>query len=389
MSSRTSINISLALLLAAVPAAGCTATNAQVIQPASPSSVNSFHVQGRQILFHAKDRFEYPKAVELLEKAVEQDSQDAQARLALIYAYSKRSKYTEAADQIAILQKQRDALEPEDSAWFDALAARNAGNKKDEIEHWKKANTINPVNRWTWYELSSAYASAEEYDNAAKAAQQALVIEPDSTKWAASWIYYLHSKALFRNGEYDEAVKAASAGLNIPSTYRSTYFREAIAKIAADRTTPAAPLVAEYLRVSNAERQNGAHYTHVNISLFYFELGMMKQAIHHAEMALELDKSAYAYWALGYAMIENGKPAEALAIIDKAVANYPDDAMLWSAKAWAQYRMGQVSKALQSNSMAESKTVRDINILNRNRGVIKAALANPKAKPASRLKWLD
>lgn len=382
------ISVSTAIL--ALTTVSCTSINETSNDRLTSTTSNlTGEKSGRYLLFNAKDRFEYPKATMLLEKAVNDDSDNASLRLTLLYAYSKRSNYDQAAKQITILERQRDALKAEDAAWLDALAARTANDKPSEIRHWTNASTINPENRWTWYELASAHASAENYADAAIAAEKALAVEPDAAKWESSWIYYLHSKALFRSGQYKKSITAASAGIGNPTTLRSTYFREVIAKVAADRSIEIQPMVDEYLRISIAEKRNSLHYTQVNISLFYFELGMMEPAISHARQALALDKSAYAYWALGYALIEDGKAKEALPILESAIITDPDDAMLRGAKAWAQYRLGNASEALKTNAIAETKTKREINILSRNRAAIENAIAVPNAGPAAKIAWLD
>ncbi|GAB5488009.1 MAG: hypothetical protein Pars2KO_15790 [Parasphingorhabdus sp.] len=389
--SKSMNKLGLSSAIVAMFLVGCTTPSEGTIATESEREPvqSSSYERGKLLLFNAKNRFEYPKATKLLETAVLEDNGNPSARLALLYAYSKLSKYDEAADQIAKLNPQRVVLNVEELAWLNALAARTANDKPQEIIHWMNASRINPKNRWVWYELASAYASAENYSEAAKAAEQALAVEPDHSNWEASWIHYLHAKSLFRSNQYEKAITAAAAGKGNLTTLRSTYFREVIAKVAADPAIDARPMVDEYVRISNAEKRNSPHYTQVNISLFYFELGRLDKAIAHAEQALELDKSTYAYWALGYALIENGNAKKALPILDAAIKADPDDAMLWGAKAWAQYRLGKVRSALDLTALAESKTKREINILSRNRAAIENALANPESGPAPKLAWLD
>ncbi|MEO9467986.1 MAG: tetratricopeptide repeat protein [Parasphingorhabdus sp.] len=379
------------LVLITVTLTGCKPSLAE--PPASTASsapqILSDYQRGRDLLYDAKDRFEYPKATDLLERAVAQDDDNVSAKLDLLYAYSKRSKYEKAKVQIAALMPRKKMMTGEQLAWFEALSARVANDKPVEIGHWIRASQINPNNRWSWYELASAHASAEQYAQAADAAEKAIAVEPDHSKWESSWIHYLHSKALFRSGQYDKAIPAATAGKGNSTTLRSTYFREVIARIAVDRSIEIQPYVDEYIRISNSENRNSPHYTRVNISLFYFELGMLEQAVSYAKQALELDDSAYANWALGFALVERGEARQALPLIESSLAKYPEDTMLWAAKAMAQYRLDDVRQAKETITIAVSKSTRENNLVTRITSMIDGFLATKSGKQGPKLAWLD
>lgn len=354
-------------------------------QEESPSSLLQ---RGKTLLFNAKTRYEYPKAVELLTQAVAEDPENAEARLALVYAYAKTGKYDEAAVTIMPVRNNRDALGARDLLWLDALDAKISDQSTLEVERWLDTVEAFPNDRWAWYELATANAVIGKHSEAAAAATKALEVEPERSKWEASWIYYLQSKALFRSGQFDEAIAAGAAGRGNETTWRSTYYRMAMAEIAAGNQETAANFVDDYLTISNAEGRNNTSFTHTNIALFYYELGDYKQAITHAQRAVELEPASYQTWSLAYALTENGNPDEALMLIENAATDFPDDKHALVAKAWVLFRLGQLDLALESVLAAKSGLYRQNHYFNEVEKIIIDAKQRSKDVSSYAAPWL-
>lgn len=351
-------------------------------------AVNAAFERGHHILYNAKTRYEYPEAIELLEQAIIEDADDAAAHLALIYAYTKRGEYDKASIQITSVKALRDLLDEKDQLWLDALDARVADRPALECERWRDIVDLYPQDRWAWYELSASYLTIGGYQRAADAAAKALEIETNAEKWEASWIYYLQSKSLFRSGQYEAAADAAAVGRENASTWRSTYYRMALAQIRAGDKDVAENFVAEYREISNTEGRNDAAYTEANIALFYFELADYEKAIEHASTADELSPSAYTAWVLAYALVEDGRGQEGLTVAEAAASSFPDDNHLLTARGWALYRLGQFEAARAMLTEAESAAPRSQHYLRQMLDIVEAAISDPENSSEERIPWL-
>lgn len=344
--------------------------------------------EAQSILYNAETRFEYPKAIELFESIIAEDADNAQARFGLAYTFLKREQYDAAKVQTEALLALREQLSEKDNLWLEALHAKASDNAAEEIAAWEKVVAAYPDDRWAFYELGSVLISNAEYEGAAAAAEQALIIEPDSSKWSASWIYYLHSKALYRSGQYAKGVEAGNAGKDNPTSWRSTYFRMKLAELKGGLSEDVDAAIQEYIEISNAEGRNNASYTDANIALFYFELGDYQNAVNYAQKSFDVDPSAYQTWTLGYSLTENGQAAESLSLLEKGSELYPQDATVWAAKGWTLYRLGRYQEARADLLVARGLSARRSMQIEKNIQFVEDAISNPDAPEAPPIPWL-
>lgn len=342
---------------------------------------------GKRILFNAQTRFEYPKAVELLQQAVAQDSGDVSARVNLVYAFLKRGQYDRAAPQVNAAKALRATLSEREDLWLDALAYKVTDDIPREIAQWRAVVADFPEDRWAWYELASAQASIGAYEAAAISAGKAAALEDDPQKWEASWLYYLHSKALFRSGQYEAAIAAAAPGEATPSTWRSGFFRKALGEVKAGKKDSAA-LVEDYIEISNAEGRNNEAYTLANIALFYYEAGEYENAVKAAREGYALEPEAYQAWTLGYLLAENGQVEEAVSHMAAAAKTHPENPAVLAAHGWALYRAGAFEDARRATLDARRKSARWNYQIERNLKIIQTAVDVPSAPPAPTIPWL-
>ena len=361
--------------------AGC-GDEVELVGPVSESRFE----QGQHLLFEAKTRYEYPNAIELLLKAAEERPDDGAVRVALAYAFTKVGDYPAVVEQGALAARD-PGLSRKDALWLAALQARAEDDVNREIAAWKEVVRQLPDDRWGWYELAVAESTAEHLDAASAAAAQALAIESNPARWEASWIYYLHSKALYRAGRYAEAAAAAAAGADNATTWRSTFYRQALAQVKTGKTT-ADEAMRYYRSISDSEGRNSKSYTEANVALFHFELGDYARAADHARTALELNKGAYQYWSLGFSLIEGGRVEEAKTILETARAEHPDDIFVMAALAWARYRMGDLEGARTLLHDARRQSPRRNLRVEQQLDIVEAAIAEPDLPPAPAIPWL-
>lgn len=374
----------LATLLVGIALFGCqpntppAATGSQ--QPSETAAVSA-----RAALYEAKTRYEYPDAIARLEQAVADGANDATTRFALVYGYLKTGRYDKA---LPLADGIEDAdLSASDKVWLQALQARAADDPRREIAAWQRVVATYPADRWAWYELAVARSTVEDYPAAAHAAAQALSLVADPAKWEASWIYYLQAKALFRAGRYEQAVAAGTAGRENQTTWRSTYYRTALAQIAAGDAAMKDTFVDEYRDISTREGRNNTSYTEANLALAFYELGDFERGITHAREAYELDQSGYQSWALAYNLAESGRVEDAMQIMERAAVAFPEDAHVQAAKGWVLFRLGRHEDALAAVTNAQGLSARRVHYIQRMRTTIAAALADPDGAEPER-PWL-
>ncbi len=363
--------------------AACSQTGAPAVTPAELDPLAA----GQRILYEPVNRYEFPDAIPLLEKAVARDPEQAEAWVALAYAYQKVGRFDDARQTAHDSAEFIEGWTEPQIAWMSAIWTQ-AIDAPNATSAWRHVTELDPNNRWAWYELSAAALVREDFDAAVTAADAALKIAPDPRRWEGSWVYYLRSKALFRAGRPADAAAAAAAGKSNTTTWRATYFRQMLGVVAGVDAGREDEFVNEYRAISAAEGRNSTAYTELNLSLFFFELGDMPKAIEFARRGLALEDSVYGTWALGYALAENGEAAEALNIVDAALADKPANAQLLNAKAWALYRLGRFVEARDALTAARLASRRRSAHIEKLMGIVEATMASPDKAQIARLEWL-
>lgn len=344
--------------------------------------------QGREILYNAETRFEYPKAISIFENIIAIEPANAEAHFELIYAYLKQQRFNDAKPILEALLPIRNNLSVKNNLWLDAFKGSINDDNQAEILAWEKVTENYPEDRWGFYELSIAYSIFQHYEKAAEASEIALRLEPEASKWGATWIYYLYSKSLYRSGQYEKAIQAANAGKENATSWRSTFFRMKLAEIKNGNLTDVQSAIDEYIAISNTEGRNNLTYTHANIALFYFELGDYQNAEKYARMSYEADQSAYQTWTLGFSLIENGKHDEALNLLSIGTEIYPNDFMVQLGKVWALYRLNRLEEARTAILKAKDISPRKHHDIEKSLETVNNAITNPEAPKASLISWL-
>lgn len=343
---------------------------------------------GLSYLYDAKDRFDYAKAVEHLEKAAVESSADPRARFALIYAYVLRSQYEKADALLRSAQASWDALEEKDALWLEALTARIEDDSDKEVAAWAVVTDAYPDDHWAWYQRAVPLMLAERHAEAAASMSRALALEPDPQAWSASWIYYLYSKALFRNGDYEAAAAAAAPGKATPATWRATFFREALARVKAGEADRIEEFVEEYRRVSKEEGRIGERVTETNIAAFYYEIGEYQKAVDQLQRARKAEEKDYIYSQLGYNLTFMRETKDALEVTEEGVAKFPESSAVWAARGWALYTDRQLEAAREALIRARSLSQRNSYRIERDLATVEAAINAESPTIPAYIPWL-
>ncbi len=342
---------------------------------------------GRYILLNTHDRNEYDTAIKYLEKAVALEPENGAARVSLIYAYTKKNRFTEAAQQLNDAEGLKESMSSSDVLWLEALKHLVADNPEEQIKAWTAVLEAEPKNRWAWYGLLAAHYRLEQYSETVAAAEQALFAEPNEQAWSATMISYLHSKAHYRLGNFDEAINAAEPGVRNPATRRATYFRKALAEIAAGKITDLNEVLDTYRKYSlrNGKLNESVYYA--NLGLLFFELGDYDKAVEYAQMSHDLSTGPYQSFTLGYSLIEKGEIDAALEILDPAITEHPNNLYVVAAKGWAMYRLSRYTEAKSMYLKAKSLSRRKNSAVERDLKIIQAAIDDPTIPQVPPVRW--
>ena len=348
------------------------------------------YAEGKDLLHMAVTRLEYPDAVTLLEQAVAEDEDLAPARLWLAVGYAKLAKWTQAREQIAQAERLASGLNDGEQLLLAAVSAQAAGEPAAEIAAWKTLLAHDPGDRWAWYNLAAAHMIVEDFQAAVAATDAALALVEDPARWEASWLYYVRSKALYRMGEFEQAIAAAEPARSTETTWRSTLYRQGIAQFGAGDSDAGNASINEYIDWSRQEGRISESYLDINVGLFYYEIGDFDQAERYARRGFEsAGGSSYAYWALGYTLVEADKLSEGMALLEQGLDQHPDNADLLEAYGWGLYRQGRAEAARDYLLKAKAAYGRYNHRLEEHLAAIMLAIANPDAPPAPVTPWLS
>lgn len=354
-----------------------------------PADLSDFQI-GKDLLFNAATKHDYPKAILSLEEAYEANPNNAEIQIALIYAYSKKSKYDEAQSLVASATALKGQLSEQDQLWLDALTAKVNRDPKLESEMWEKAVSAFPNDRWAWYELSTSYTVIDEYQSAADACVRALEIEPNPSKWEASYLYFVHSKALLRLGDAKGAIKAAEAGRTEPlaSNWNLARFNLYVAKTVAGDITDYDQLETDYLAAMHRDGTHSDFLITIDTGFFFFEIGDYERAIKFMKQVHDPKPLSITYAIMAYSLTELGREEEALNLLEEARTAFPGDPDILTANAWTLYRIGDLEAAIDRSSAALAVAPKTKNHVPRIHAIIQDAIRDPDMPQVKFKPWV-
>jgi tetratricopeptide (TPR) repeat protein/DNA-binding winged helix-turn-helix (wHTH) protein len=264
--------------------------------------------------------FQFPEAVELLEKAIALDPQFAMAyaRLGYIYAVrwglkEKAKPYLEKAFQ------QQDRLTDKDKLYITAWHASAATDPLAAIEIYQKMIAYYPLEVEAYQRLGWLLIAQKRFDEALLTVKQGLVIDPDSKDLynGLGTVYYHQNKyqealaayqryvdlapadpnaldslgtCLQTQGRYDEAIDAFQGALTINAESRVAIIHLGNAYLQQGRYRAALEQYQRFLQIARDDWSRGRSYEY--LAYVYLRWGDLKQAEAAARQATRYYKQA-------------------------------------------------------------------------------------------------
>ena len=193
----------------------------------------------------SSEKGEYDRAIEMLQAAIDSDSNYALAYDNMGMVYEKKGDYNKARlyQQKGLAVKYYDlglsyankenyekAIEKYKKAveivpdYFDAyynmgIAYKNKGNYDKAIECYKRAIEIDPKDGDAYNNMGIAYKNKENYDKEIECYQKAIDIDPNF-----AIAYYNMGLAYGNKGNYDKAIEGFQKTIDLDPNYANAYY---------------------------------------------------------------------------------------------------------------------------------------------------------------------
>jgi adenylate cyclase len=260
----------------------------------------------------------FEKAVELAEKAISLDEQNARAYMVLANVYVLTGQFKKAA----AAQKMALSLDPADSLTnaYSGNALYHAGKFKEAIGFIKKAIRIDPKHpSWYLQPLSAAYFCTGQYEEAIAACNKRVSREPKNADAHA-----ILGIALIAAGKPEEAIpmlgKALSLNPDRPGWYVGNL---SVARACTGQTEEAITTMQE---VFNRNPKDAESCRNLSYVLIYG--GRHEEALSMAKKSISLrskpEGKPFVYETLGFSYLVMGQYEEAIAAFKKAIDLWPD-----------------------------------------------------------------
>jgi tetratricopeptide (TPR) repeat protein len=370
---------------AAATAAGDVASSAKVPITTTSEEARALYSKGRDLTEQLRNQ----EARKLFEQAVAKDSTFALAHynLALTSASPKEffqhithavalaDKATEGERLLILgLQANANADQPKALQYAEELVAKyprderahfNLGNayggqqQNDKaIAEYQKAIQINPSYSIAYNALGYAYRAADNNAEAEKAFKKYVALVPNDPN-----PYDSYAELLMKLGRFDESIEQYRKALSVDPTFSSSNIG-----IAANLMFQGKPdaAVAEAQKLYDAAQDDGVRRNALTTqAIIYTDAGKTAQALQRLEQvegnekkAADTAAMAFNAFAIGDVLLEAGRPAEARARYDKAMALANESSLSADAKEDVQlgghYNKARV--ALAANDLATAKS---------------------------------
>jgi tetratricopeptide (TPR) repeat protein len=215
------------------------------------------------------------------------------------------------------------------------------------MELAKKAISLDEQNATAYMVFANVYAKTGQFKKAAAAQKKALFLDP-----ANSYINALYGNALYTAGKFKEAISFLKKAIRIDPKHPTWYLWPL--SMAYFWTGQNEEAIAAFKKLVSREPKNANAHAFLGIALI--AEGKPEEAIPMIEKALSLNPDAPSRYIgdLAVARIGTGKPEEAITTIQGLVSRRPDDGEAYRYLSWVLNFEGKYEEALSMARKAVS-----------------------------------
>jgi tetratricopeptide (TPR) repeat protein len=247
------------------------------------------------------------EAVPLLQTAVRDSPDDAQAHFNLAVALNQTGRKEEALDEFSNVIK----LAPEDFEAHAAMALTllETGRPAGAVQHFREAVRLKPDLPGIRMNLANALMQSGNHAEAIKEYDEALRIDPNNAATHNSL-----AVALQKENRINEAIVHYETALTLQPDNAEIHSNFALALEAAGKTKDAL----EHLQTAlQLQPQNAA--IRLNLADMLMRFGRVNEAIIHYQAAAAQTGSFEMYYELAQVCVSAGRSADAIASLEKAL----------------------------------------------------------------------
>jgi tetratricopeptide (TPR) repeat protein len=292
-----------------------------------------------QALSHAQQG-RAAEAERLWKEAIRVDGKLFGANFNLGLTYFQRGEYGAAEPYLAAAA----AVQPRDfnARYIHGAALSQLGRVDDAIREWRAALAIRPEHPKLLSLLAVEYSKGRYFQDAARSATEALRLSPPDPN-----LFLIAIKALQDDNDHEAALKLASRFVSLFNGSGRAQFEYGYELFKAGRREEALP----YIEKATAEP--GYEEPHYFLGELHLREGRPADAIQPLRRAIQLRKDYMAAWcALGRAHLQLGQADQALAVLQSAVAIQPRHPQPHLLLSQVHFRLGDEAKAAEEKALS-------------------------------------
>ena len=224
--------------------------------------------------------------------------------------------------------------------WFNrGLALHSLGNYDDAIKAYDEAIRLDPNLAEAWNNKGNALGKQGKYDKAINCFDEAIWLDPNL---ASAW--YSKGLALDKLGKYDETIKAYDEAIRLDPNYVAAWNNKGTVLYGQGKYDDAIKAYDEAIRL---DPNYAAAWNNQGVALK--NLGKYDEAIKAYDEAIRLDPNyAEAWYNNGLALKNLGDYADAIKYYDEAIRLDPNYADAWYNKGTALATQGKYDEAIKA-----------------------------------------
>jgi tetratricopeptide (TPR) repeat protein len=310
----------------------------------SPEALNYF-IDAQNIFWQRN----YREAIELLQHAIEVDSNYIAPIMVIAVAYGNQGLYEDARKWSLKAYEKRDRMTRGERIMADYIYAINFGTRFEAIEYLQEMLTVDDQHSRIYFNLGFSYSTIHQFDKAIPELEKSLEI---INKWGIKpyfiSYYTVLGDAYHKTGQYKKEKKLyRKAEQDFPDDY-SLLYRQAILALTEENTKEANRYIEKFISVRMIDAVSEATIT-TSLAGIYDEANLYDKAETYYREALLLEPdnpsrmNNLAYFLIGKDQNIN----EGLELADKALELSPDHYNYLDTKGWGLYKQGKYQEAVE------------------------------------------
>ena len=288
-------------------------------------------------LLYLKNR-DYEKALPVMLKAVELDSNNVTVLTSLSAIYGNLGRVNDAIDVLHRAIK----IDSTNAGFYNNLGSAYSyiGKTEKALEYFLKGHELNPDDDYINFNLATIYQRMGELDRAMAKLDELIEKDPEATDYLN--LYGLIYK---QKGEDDLAMQTFRKIISIDNAYGPAYVNLGELLFKKEKTAEAI----DTLNIVFTTKVLYAHpYAHLHLGAHYLDVDSLEKAEYHLESILSQNPILLGNKLLiAQLRIKQGKLEEAEEIILAALEQNPNDAALFAVYALYELENNNIDKAMQ------------------------------------------